>query len=225
MSATPGERVTRIAVVTPQLVVGSGISSLLVGPHGDGTIAMAPVGAGAPDVVFYDVLGLHVGDGADLDALVRCATSTVIAVTRTLRPDLGAAALDRGAQAAISMGATREEFLEVVDAALSGTLGRSSVAREAEEGTRLGHEADLTRREADVLRLIVRGLSNRELADECNLSINSVKSYIRSAYRKMDVISRSQAVAWGVQHGFSLDSEQAPAPAASAPHSRFVRAV
>ena len=45
----------------------------------------------------------------------------------------------------------------------------------------------LTHREADILGRIVRGLSNRDIADECGLSINSVKSYIRSAYRKMDV--------------------------------------
>ena len=34
-----------------------------------------------------------------------------------------------------------------------------------------------------------------------------MKSYIRSAYRKMDVVSRTQAVVWGVQHGFPLASE------------------
>ena len=41
------------------------------------------------------------------------------------------------------------------------------------------------------------------------MSSNSVKSYIRSAYRKMDVASRTQAVAWGVQHGFALEGEPA----------------
>ena len=52
--------------------------------------------------------------------------------------------------------------------------------------------------------LIVRGLSNRDIANDCSLSVNSVKSYIRSAYRKMDVTNRAGAVAWGLQHEFPL---------------------
>jgi DNA-binding CsgD family transcriptional regulator len=40
-----------------------------------------------------------------------------------------------------------------------------------------------------------------EIAERCFLSVNSVKTYIRSAYRKIGVNNRSQAVLWFVQHG------------------------
>lgn len=60
----------------------------------------------------------------------------------------------------------------------------------------------LARREAEVLAGIVRGQSNQEIADELYLSINSVKTYVRGAYRKMGVERRSQAVLWGIQHGY-----------------------
>ena len=206
MSATPIERVIRIDIVTPQPVVASGIKGLLEGGQGTRRISMDPR-AGAPDIVFYDVIGLHESDGSDLDRLVKGSGSTVVAVTRPLRPELGALALARGAQAAISIGATGDDFLEVIGAALAGNLSDCPVAREAESETRVGFEAGLTRREAQLLAMIVRGRANREIAEECGLSINSVKSYIRSAYRKMDVDSRSQAVAWGVQHGFALGSD------------------
>jgi NarL family two-component system response regulator LiaR len=53
----------------------------------------------------------------------------------------------------------------------------------------------LSPREVDVLHLIACGLSNQEIADSLYLSINSVKTYIRTAYRKIDVTRRSQAVA------------------------------
>ena len=132
----------------------------------------------------------------------------IVAVTHELRPDLGLAALDRGAHAAVSLSASAEDLLQVVDAAISGRLDTSSVVRAAHQGTRLGVEVGLTHREADILGRIVRGMSNRDIAEECVLSINSVKSYIRSAYRKMDVVSRTQAVVWGVQHGFPLDAER-----------------
>ncbi len=56
-----------------------------------------------------------------------------------------------------------------------------------------------------MLALITQGLSNQEIADQTYLSINSVKTYIRTAYRKIDVTRRSQAVAWGLKHGFDPD--------------------
>ena len=62
-------------------------------------------------------------------------------------------------------------------------------------------EADLTPRELDVIRLITQGMSNREIADSLFLSVNSVKSYVQVAYRKIDATSRSQAVLWGARHG------------------------
>jgi len=60
---------------------------------------------------------------------------------------------------------------------------------------------DLTNREVDVVTLVTNGLSNQEIADRLYLSINSVKTYIRSAYRKIGATSRSQAVIWGVRNG------------------------
>jgi DNA-binding NarL/FixJ family response regulator len=53
-----------------------------------------------------------------------------------------------------------------------------------------------------VLGLVTAGLSNHEIADTLFLSINSVKTYIRSTYRKMGVATRPQAVLWAIQHGF-----------------------
>ena len=51
-----------------------------------------------------------------------------------------------------------------------------------------------------MLTFIVRGLTNAEIAARCYLSINTVKTYTRTAYRKIGVSSRSQA--WGFRNGF-----------------------
>jgi len=66
----------------------------------------------------------------------------------------------------------------------------------------LGRKEGLSARESEVLALINRGLSNDDITKRLYLSINSVKSYIRSAYRKMGVLSRTRALLWGQEHGF-----------------------
>jgi len=68
------------------------------------------------------------------------------------------------------------------------------------QGDGPGRAAALSPRESDVVRGICRGLSNIEIGEELYLSVNSVKTYIRTAYRKLGVVSRSQAVLWGVAH-------------------------
>lgn len=59
---------------------------------------------------------------------------------------------------------------------------------------------DLSPREIEVVWMIADGLTNQQIADETYLSINSVKTYIRSSYRKMGVTTRTQAVLWAVRH-------------------------
>lgn len=63
-----------------------------------------------------------------------------------------------------------------------------------------GQTAGLTLREADVLALVAAGKSNDEIARLLGVSINTVKTYIRTAYRKAGVTSRSQAVRWALEH-------------------------
>ena len=65
-----------------------------------------------------------------------------------------------------------------------------------------GQHVGLSERESAMLTFITRGLTNDEIARRSFLSINTVKTYIRNAYRKIGVQTRSQAVAWGYRHGF-----------------------
>ena len=86
-----------------------------------------------------------------------------------------------------------------------------------------GRDAGLSPREAEVIALITQGLSNQEIADRAFLAINTVKTSIRSAYRKIGVERRTQALMWALENGFKPDTLRTidPAllvrPAASAP--------
>ncbi|TIC79359.1 response regulator transcription factor [Nocardioides sp. GY 10127] len=68
----------------------------------------------------------------------------------------------------------------------------------------------LTPRELEILTLITAGLTNGEIGEQLGLSINSIKTYIRQAYRKIDVERRTQAVAWGMANGL-VDEDAAVA--------------
>lgn len=66
----------------------------------------------------------------------------------------------------------------------------------------LGAEHGLSERESQMIAFVCRGIGNAETAASLHLSINTVKTYIRSGYRKIDVQARPQAVIWGMSHGF-----------------------
>lgn len=70
---------------------------------------------------------------------------------------------------------------------------------------------ELSPREYEVLDLIVDGLSNQEIADHLFLGVNTIKTYVRTAYRKIRVTRRPQAVRWGLLHGLGRAEAAEPA--------------
>jgi DNA-binding NarL/FixJ family response regulator len=110
----------------------------------------------------------------------------------------------QGATDQLSKRLTALELVEAVEAICArNPVSHPDLAPSVDAGTREGlvRTAGLTSREVEVLALIGAGLSNQEIADLAYLSINSVKTYIRTAYRKVGVARRSQAVRWALEHG------------------------
>jgi DNA-binding NarL/FixJ family response regulator len=149
-----------------------------------------------PDVIVYDASGLEDG-GAELSRLVADSDSAVLVLSADLRPGLATRAMALGASGYFSI---ETEAASVVAMIRSAALGE--LVEEDFQPVGPGDEAGLSQRETDVVAEVVRGLSNEQIADKLGVSGNTIKSYIRSAYRKMGVESRSQAVAWGLVHGF-----------------------
>ncbi len=211
-------RTRTLCIVTPHDIVALGLGIMLgdpLGPRGSRLRLLPADSEEEPDIVLYDVVALLDGDVEEFDAWVARPSTTVLALTRPLRPDLGALALDRGAAAAIPLTDTAEEIRD----ALVDLLDDDAVHDPSgpEQGATSGARAGLSPREGDVLRLVVRGFSNQQIADELFLSINSVKTYIRSAYRKVGVSTRAQVVAWCLRQGFvparsTVGTRDAPRP-------------
>ena len=201
-----------VDIRTTQQVVAVGLRTIL--ERADGPLEITfegPADGGQPDVVLYDVIKLTEGNGADLDHLLEHTVSTVIAVDRTLRPDLGTRAKEKGVEWAITLDISADELLDVIKDAVSGKLDDdTNVAQEWDPHEFLGAAAGISPRESDVLQLVVMGHSNQEIAEKLFLSINSVKTYIRSAYRKINVNSRGQAIVWAIQNGFLTERYDEP---------------
>ncbi len=207
-----GEGPVTAAIISAHEIVHTGLVGMFATRPGSIEVVTFDPGAPdrQPDVILYDVFGLHDGDGDDLDGYVKDTDCAVVAMARDLRPDLAARAVAKGVDACVSMTVEIDEIIDVIRSAVAGEGQPDASGPGAESGAPyavLGEEVGLTPRETEILRLLTLGLSNQQIADECFLSINSVKSYIRSAYRRIDVTSRSQAVVWCLQHGFEPPSE------------------
>lgn len=191
---------TKVGIVSHQEVLGKGLLAMLAEYPERAEVT----GVERADVVLYDALGVHRTQGVDLEQLARETRAVILAVSRDLRPDLRARALAAGAHGWISMSVDSAGLVEAVEAAAAGQELAGS-------GDPLGVRVALTAREVEVLALITQGLSNLEIAEHLYLSINSVKTYIRSAYTKIGVSSRTRAVAWCLLHGFAPpDPEGSP---------------
>jgi DNA-binding NarL/FixJ family response regulator len=189
----------RLAIVSGQEMVARGLTAMLADYPDRVIVTALPTvwtTAAGVEVVLYDAIGLHDGDGADLDHLLHRTRAQVLVISRDLRPDLRARALAKGCTAWVSMSIRAKELVEAIELAADG-------ARLPDQEERLGQAAGLSPREVETIALITQGLSNQEIADRLHLTANTLKSHIRQAYRKIGVTSRAQAVGWALQHGFA----------------------
>lgn len=202
-------RPLRLAVVNDYAVVIAGVAAFLADERIDvvETDASLPVISDV-DIVLYDTFGQVQGDGLDLADFVRDSGAKVVIYSWNVEPGLVARAIAGGARGYLSKALTGREIVAALHRVMRGEV----VVITGDHETSVGGEGDwpgrafgLSPRESEVLALITQGLTNQEIADRAYLSINSVKTYIRAAYRKVGVTRRAQAVLWGIQHGFEPD--------------------
>jgi DNA-binding NarL/FixJ family response regulator len=201
----------RLAIVNDYEVVVHGIASMLrshthrvevVELNASSSVA-EPV-----DIALFDTFTQSRDDGTGVVHLLENPrVGKVVVYTWSTDRALRESSLELGISGYLSKRLSASELVTSLEKVQQGELVVS------EEPSRLpliggdwpGREEGLTARESEVLCLITQGLTNAQIVDRTQLSINSIKSYIRSCYRKINVDSRSRAVLWGVDHGMQLD--------------------
>lgn len=208
----PGEAAPiRVAIVNDYEIVVAGVAAVL--KRFKDRVEVVEINADTPvisdvDVILYDTFGQAQGEGVDMDDLVRGGGGApVVVFSWNVQPELVEETLARGAAGYLAKSVTAEELLHGIEEIHRGGTVRPESVQTVDEppGSWPGRKYGLTPRESEVIALITQGLSNREIAERTYLSVNSVKTHVRTAYRKIGVDRRSKAVMWGVRHGFSPD--------------------
>lgn len=198
----------RILLADDHPYLREGLSSILNAREGMEVVAEAGTGREvlaitanlAVDVIIID-LRMPDGDGVEtIKALVARDPNvkTLVLTTYDHEEDIFNA-LDAGARGYLLKDTTREEVISAVLHVAQGQryLPQSIAARLADRMVRPG----LTPREIDVLRLVSRGRSNKEMAAAMFVSEETVKTHMKSLFQKLDVHDRAQAVAVAMQRG------------------------
>jgi DNA-binding NarL/FixJ family response regulator len=165
------------------------------------------------DAVIYDLAGREPTTDHYLRHLIATRVA-VIVLQPEYGPDFSASLLAMGAADVMSMGVTSEALIETIERAAAGRrTSPASLRADARQTAR--RATGLTEREIAVLELIATGVSNQQIAATLYVSINTVKSYVRTAYKRIGVDSRSQAVIWALHHGLGPQPDDAVPPMAS----------
>ncbi|MER6459100.1 response regulator transcription factor [Streptomyces sp. NPDC048409] len=208
------DRPISLLIVDDHPVVRDGLRGMFAAAPGftvlgeapDGVAAVALAGELDPDVVLMD-LRMPGGGGVDaIRELTRRGARAKVLVLTTYDTDSDTLpAIEAGATGYLLKDAPREELFTAVRAAAQGrTVLSPAVASRLVSAVRTpaapGNEP-LSAREREVLALVARGTSNREIARELFISEATVKTHLTHLYGKLGVNDRAAAVATAYQRG------------------------
>jgi DNA-binding NarL/FixJ family response regulator len=205
----------KVLVADDHEVVRSGLASLLkdsevdiVGEAANGDEAVAKAIKLQPDVVLLDIRMPGTDGLTALERIrVEAPDSRVVMLSTYDNPTYVARSVALGASDYVLKGSSRKELIAAITSAAkgdapskTGELRRVKGAMERRHNA-ADEESPLTNREAQVLRHIALGLSNREIGRSLGISIETVKEHVQNILRKIAVSDRTQAAVWAVRKG------------------------
>ncbi|RPI32131.1 MAG: DNA-binding response regulator [Chloroflexota bacterium] len=200
----------RIMIVDDHAVVRSGLGAFLtvnpdmemVGEAENGEQAVLRTSLLNPDVILMDLM-MPVMDGVSAIRAIKAKNPGVqiIALTSFQEDELVQNALKAGAIGYLMKNVTARELAAAIRSAKAGKMTLSPEAAQAlVHATQSAPESDdLTEREHEVLRLMVEGLNNAEIAERLVVSLSTVKYHISNILMKLGVDNRVAAVTAAIQ--------------------------
>ncbi len=179
----------------------------IVGEAGDGREAVDEVQRLSPDVVLMDLL-MPVMDGiaATAEIKARFPEVEVVALTSFIEEERVTAALEAGATGYLLKDADADDVAMAIRRAHEGEVHLDpQVARMLARRIRTRREdapahEPLTEREREVLALVARGHSNKEIATLLDITERTARTHVSNILGKLDLASRTQAALWAIEH-------------------------
>jgi two-component system, NarL family, response regulator LiaR len=200
----------RVMLVDDHAVVRSGLEAFLsvvpdlelVGEAKSGEEAVAFCERYKPDVILMDLIMPGMGGvNATRSIRERYPLVQIIALTSFQEDELVQGALQAGAICYLMKNVSANELASAIRSSYAGRMTLSSEAAEAllHVKTQTPEFDDLTERECEVLKWMVEGLNNAEIAERMVVSLSTVKFHIRNILMKLGVTNRVAAVATAIQ--------------------------
>jgi len=207
-------RTIRVLLVDDHTVVRQGLRMVMsleddlevVGEAANGREAVEAVAALAPEVVLMDLL-MPVMNGVEAIRAIKADHSEVevVALTSVLEDRMVVDAVEAGAAGYLLKETGPEALFEAIRAASRGEVrldprAQKRLLREVRTPTM---RESLTPRETDTLRLVAKGLANKEIAAELGVSEVTIKTHVSSVLSKLDLQSRTQAALFALKEGLT----------------------
>ncbi|MEM5469390.1 response regulator transcription factor [Celeribacter marinus] len=153
---------------------------------------------GADQVVILDLCGLRTVSKEIAQLRANSQSGRLLVICNEQSDGVAVAALDAGAGGILTESFDNREFKDAIDRVMAGdnfiqqriTMKVFKELRDKDEARREAEAMRLTVREGQVTKFLVQGMSNREIADNLNLSERTIKHYVSTVKDKLGVASR-----------------------------------
>jgi len=196
-----GSRVVTVAIINDYEVVVRGVASMLAPYSNRVRVVDVEVGGDSPgpaDVALFDTFAGRRHTLARAADMVRGgAAKHIVLYTWDAAPAFVRAAREVGVSGVILKTRSADLLVDGIERVVAGERVGFDVDPSARSSSRI---VDLSDRESEVLALIAKGLTNAQIAEELYLSIETVKTYVKRLYAKLDVHNRAQAAVAASSH-------------------------
>ena len=220
----PKAKKIRVMLVDDHPVVREGLRSMLDGPEvevvgeaASGLEAIVVAERVSPDVILMDVRMPEMDGLSAMAAVKRARPQTSVLVLSTYdNIEYIIRAVVGGASGYLLKGTSRQKIIAAIRAVADGetllaprhlhaVVSRAVHEGESTRGSPRAGAQPLTPRELEVVKLLVEGLTNKQIAGILGVSASTIKTHVQSIIRKLGVSDRTQAAVWAVRNSMTQE--------------------